>query len=66
LCCVGQQHLRHARNLRSRVDRALRVVACDQHVDVVADLPCGSDGVQLRGLQRCAVMFGDNQNRHFA
>ena len=42
--------VRHARDLRSRVRRALRVVARDQHADVAADLPRGSDGVQRRGL----------------
>ncbi|CAG4904920.1 hypothetical protein R69919_03226 [Paraburkholderia gardini] len=62
---VGQQHLAHARDLRCRVRRALRVVARHQHVNITADLLCRSDRVQRRRLDRCAVVLCYYQIRHF-
>ncbi len=39
---VGQQHLGDACDLRRRVSRGLRVVTCDQHVDIAANSICAA------------------------
>ncbi len=56
---VGVQHLRDAGDLRGRLRRPLRAAAGDEHVNLAPDLLRSGHRVERRGLQRRAVVLGD-------
>src|SRR5439155_17969129 len=61
---IRVQYFLYAGDLRRRLRRLARLVACDEDMDLGAELLCRGDRVQRRLLDRAVVVLGDDENAH--